>query len=253
MKVLLVGGSGQVGSFITPYLQQQHMLRVLDMAPPSHDVEFIEGSIADPDALAQALDGMDAFITVVMKGGQGGFTRDHTTQVAIDNYTVNCLGLHLLLLTAQEMGIYKGIHTGSMSAHNRHRTVYANEDSVPLDGPNVYGLTKRLSEEICEYFAREFYMNLAVFRITGPSTRERFIERRSQPSVAGVIPTDEEDLANAYLAGLDFLQEGRGRFDAFFIAGEASHEQVNLSKAKALLGWEPKAHLIHAEQIQNGS
>jgi nucleoside-diphosphate-sugar epimerase len=247
MNVLLVGGSGLVGTFITPYLTQRHTLRVLDVAPPKHDVEFVEGSIIDPQALRQALDGMDTFITVVMKGGQGGFTRDHTTQLAIDNYNVNCLGLHLLLLTAHEMGITKGIHTGTMSVHNRHRTWYPDEDSVPLDGPNVYGLTKRFAEDICRYFAREFSMNLAVFRITGPSPRERYIERRSQPPALGVVPTDEQDLANAYLAGIDFVQQGHGRFDSFFIAGDEQHEQVNISKAKALLGWEPQAHLLLAE------
>ena len=244
MNILLVGGSGLVGTFITPYLRQRHTVRVLDVVPPVHDVDYVEGSITDPAALRRALEGMDAFVTVVMKGGQGGFTRDHTAQLAIDNYAVNCLGLHLLLLTAQEMGITRGIHTGTMSAHNRHRTWYPDEDSVPLDGPNVYGLTKRLSEDICRYFAREFDMNLAVFRITGPCTRERYVERRREAPVAGVIPTDEQDLANAYLAGLDFLQPGHGRFDAFFMAGDENHEQVNISKAKALLGWEPRSHLL---------
>ena len=37
MKVLLVGGSGHVGSFITPYLTRHHDLRVLDLRPPRHD------------------------------------------------------------------------------------------------------------------------------------------------------------------------------------------------------------------------
>ena len=255
MKVLLVGGSGHVGTLVTPYLQQVHEVRVLDLAPPSRDVDFVEGSIADPEALARALDGMDTFITMVMKGGQGGFTRDHTPQLAIDNYTVNCLGLHLLLLAAHDLGIHCGIHTGTMSQHHRGRDWYPGEDHVPLDGPNVYGLTKSLAEGICRYFARrmhvlnrdelnEFRMNLAVFRITGPSTRERFIERRNSPPVAGVVPTDEEDLARAYLAGLDFVREGRGRFDAFFIAGDENNREVNLSKARALLGWEPRSHLL---------
>jgi nucleoside-diphosphate-sugar epimerase len=244
MNILLVGGSGLVGTFITPYLQQQHTVRVLDVKPPQHDVDFVEGSIIDPAALRRGLDGMDSFVTVVMKGGQGGFTRDHTVELAVDNYQVNCLGLHLLLLTAHEMGIQCGIHTGTMSAHNRHRTWYPSEDSVPLDGPNVYGLTKALSEQICQYFAREFQMNLAVFRITGPSTRERYLERRRAEPVLGVVPTDEEDLANAYLAGLEFVQGGGGRFDAFFIAGDENSEQVNISRARAVLGWEPKAHLL---------
>jgi nucleoside-diphosphate-sugar epimerase len=36
MKVLLAGGSGLVGSFITPYLRAVHELRVLDIRPPAH-------------------------------------------------------------------------------------------------------------------------------------------------------------------------------------------------------------------------
>lgn len=243
MKVLLVGGAGLVGSLITPYLQAHHTVRVLDVKRPDQEVDFVEGSITDPDALRRGLDGMDSFITLVMKGGQGGFTRDHTVDLAIDNYQVNCLGLHLLLLTAHQLGIRAGIHTGTMSVHHRSRTWYASEDSVPLDGPNVYGLTKGFSEQICRYFSREFGMNLAVFRITGPSSRERFIERRAADPVLGVVPTDEEDLANAYLAGLEFVQGGQGRFDAFFIAGDEAGEQINLSRAKALLKWEPRSHL----------
>ena len=70
MKILLVGGAGHVGTFITPYLQKQHQVRVLDMMPPTAaDVEYCEGSIADPEALRPALEGCDTFINLVMKGG----------------------------------------------------------------------------------------------------------------------------------------------------------------------------------------
>jgi nucleoside-diphosphate-sugar epimerase len=58
VKVLLVGGAGRVGSFIAPYLRERHELRVLDLAPPKHDLEFIEGSITDPEALRRALEGL---------------------------------------------------------------------------------------------------------------------------------------------------------------------------------------------------
>ena len=35
-----------VGSFITPYLKEQHELRVLDLAEPQHDgVDFVKGSV----------------------------------------------------------------------------------------------------------------------------------------------------------------------------------------------------------------
>ena len=60
MKVLLVGGSGMVGTFVTPYLAEHHSLRVLDPRPPVADgVDHIEGSICDPPAVRRALDGCD--------------------------------------------------------------------------------------------------------------------------------------------------------------------------------------------------
>ena len=58
MKLLLLGGAGHVGSFIIPYLKRQHTLRVLDVRPPRHsDVEYVEGSVTDPESLKRALDG----------------------------------------------------------------------------------------------------------------------------------------------------------------------------------------------------
>jgi nucleoside-diphosphate-sugar epimerase len=241
MNVLLVGGSGHVGTFVTPYLRQHHTLRVLDVRPPKYeDIDYVEGSIADPEAVRRALEGMDTFITTVMKSGQGGFTRDQTVEQILDNYQVNCLGLHLLLYTAAELGIMRGIHTSTMSVHQRSRTRYPSEEEVPLDGPNVYGLTKGFGERICRYFAREFDMNLVVFRITGPSTRAQFVDRlKNPPADVKLYYTDEEDLANAYLAGLRFVQTGHGRCETFFISGDADHEEMNMSKAKAILGWEP--------------
>ena len=101
MKVLLVGGAGLVGSFITPYLRPHHSLRVLDLRPPQHDVEYIPGSITSHDDLRRALEGMDVFINMVMKSPQGGSSNDQTLTEIVENYEVNTLGLHLLLWTAR--------------------------------------------------------------------------------------------------------------------------------------------------------
>lgn len=241
MNVLLVGGAGHVGTFITPYLRPHHTLRVLDVNPPKYDdIDYIAGSITDPEAIRRGLEGMDAFITMVMKSGQGGLSNDQTAAQILDNYPVNCLGLHLLLHTAAGMGITRGVHTSTMSVHNRSRTWYSSEEDTALDGPNVYGLTKGFGEMICRYFAREFDMNLAVFRITGPATRAQFIDRiKNPPKDVKLYYTDEEDLANAYLAALRFVQTGHGRCEAFFISGDAEHEEMNMTKAQALLGWAP--------------
>src|SRR5215207_699558 len=143
MRVLLLGGAGHVGSFITPYLKKQHELRVLDLRPPRHDgVEYVEGSVSDPDAVRTALTGVDAFIWVVMRKPHGGSVRDQDIPTIVENYEVNTKALHLTLFIAQELGVMRGIYTSSMSVHYRMRERFEQEELVPLDTPTVYGLTK---------------------------------------------------------------------------------------------------------------
>ena len=251
MKVLMLGGAGHVGSFITPYLQKQHELRVLDLRPPRHDgVEYMEGSVSDPDALRTALTGVDAFIWVVMRKPQGGTIRDQDIPTIIENYEINTKALHLTLFIAQELGVTRGIYTSSMSVHYRVRDYFGQEEATPYDTPTVYGLSKGFGEQICQYFARWWDMNLIALRITGPRTREQFLDERRNPRIPEVgkplFVTDEEDLATAYLAALEAIQTGHSRFDAFFIAGDEAEQEHNLSKAKRVLGWEPRSHRLLA-------
>jgi hypothetical protein len=35
MHVLLIGGSGHVGTLVTPFLKQHHTLRIYDLKPPA--------------------------------------------------------------------------------------------------------------------------------------------------------------------------------------------------------------------------
>jgi nucleoside-diphosphate-sugar epimerase len=231
-----------VGSFITPYLQKEHDIRVLDLVEPRHDnVEFFKGSVTDPEAIQKAVEGVDAFIWLVMLSPQGGSVTDQDLKVIRENYEVNCLGLHTFLWLAQGAGLTRGVYTSSMSVHYRGRDYYKSEDELPLDTPSAYGLSKGFGEEICSYFTSWFDMNINALRITGPRTRKAYLEERARP-VTDLWVTDEEDLARAYLA-LENVQIGHGRFDAVFIAGDENESEHNLTKAKSLLGWAPQSHL----------
>jgi nucleoside-diphosphate-sugar epimerase len=235
-----------VGTLISSYLAKEHSLRVFDLRPPTASgVEYVKGSISDPQAVRTALDGCDTFINLVMNGRQGGDVTDQTIEQIQSNYEVNALGLHLLLYIAQEQGIRFGVHTSTMTVHHRERTRYYQEEAIPLDTPSVYGLTKGFGEQICSYFAHWFDMNLFALRITMPRSREEYLaDRRARPKDFNgpKFVTDEEDLARIYLAALREVQIGHGRFDAFFVAGDETEMHHNLSKARRQLGWVPESH-----------
>lgn len=251
MKVLLVGGSGMVGTFVTPYLARHHELRVLDVRPPLHAdlVDYVEGSISNPDDLARALDGMDSFVDMVMRN-PSGLPEHQTVEDIVNNYEVNTVGLHLLLWTAHRQGINAGVYVSTRSVHNLpmtsegRPTYYQAEEEMGLENPTVYGFTKGLGERICRYFAKYFGMRIIALRITGPRTREAFIAERRVPIHPGLYVMDEEDLANAILSALEVVQVGKARFDAVLIAADEHEVDHNLTKAKSLLGWEPKGHRL---------
>jgi len=250
MKVLLVGGSGHVGQLITPYLKAKHTLRVLDMAPPADpDIEYIAGSVLDPDTIRRAIEGVDAFVWLAMRSGQGGMVTDQDVESILNNYELNTRSLHLFLYLAQQAGLKRGVYTSSMSVHFRDRTYYPAEETVPLDSPSVYGLTKGLGEEICAYFARWFETNIIGLRISGPRRRADYLAQRRDPKRAGdgsyVYPLDEEDMANAYLGALDAVAAtSAARFDAVFVVGDETGAEHDLSKAARLIGWQPQAHKL---------
>ena len=249
MKLLLVGGAGQVGTMIAPYLSAHHTLRVLDVAGPRHGaIAFVQGSVADPGAVREALAGVDGFIWLAMRDGQGGMRRDQDVAAILNNYELNTKALHLFLFLAQEAGVKRGVYSSSMSVHFRGRDWYPAEEQVPLDTPSVYGLTKGLGEHICQYFARWFDMNLIGLRITGPRARADYLAERRNPRPlqdgSFVHVTDEADLARAYLAAIEATAIGHGRFDSVFIAGDEAGREHNLSKAERLLGWTPQSHRL---------
>ena len=248
MKLLLIGGAGHVGKLITPYLERQHTLRVLDLAPPTEPgVEFIEGSALDPDAIRRSLEGVDAFVWLAMRHGQGGISTAQDVESILANYDLNTKALHLFLYLAQEKGVKRGVYTSSMSVHYRDREFYPAEDTVPLDSPSVYGLSKGLGEQICAYFAHWFGMDILGLRISGPRNRVDYLAQRADPKRAGdgsyVYPLDEEDMAAAYLGAVNALGP-EPRYESIYIVGDETGAEHDLSKAAHLIGWRPQAHKL---------
>ncbi|MCR6671537.1 NAD(P)-dependent oxidoreductase [Devosia ginsengisoli] len=251
MRVLLVGGAGHVGKLITPYLKARHTIRVLDLGDPGDpDIEYVKGSVLDPEAIRTALADVDVFVWLAMRNGQGGMVTNQSLEDIVNNYDLNTKALHLFLYLAQEAGVKRGVYTSSMSVHYRGRPFYAAEADVPLDSPSVYGLSKGLGEGICAYFARWFGTSIISLRISGPRSREAYLkERRNPPQRAGdgsfVYPLDEEDMANAYLGAIETVAKAtEPGFEAVFIVADENGEEHDLGKAERLIGWKPQSQRL---------
>ncbi len=197
MKVLVTGGAGFIGSHIVDQLVDDgHDVRVLDLllplahaSPPDYlnpGAEFIRADVADREALATALDGVDAVSHQAAMVGLGVDYGD-----APDYVRHNDLGTAVLLgelaggrfrgrfVLASSMvvygeGRYRCAEHGEVSpgprlaedlAAGRFETrcrvcsgplaPMAISEAGRLDPHNVYAATKLHQEHLCAAFARE--------------------------------------------------------------------------------------------------
>ncbi|MCS7061471.1 MAG: NAD(P)-dependent oxidoreductase [Anaerolineae bacterium] len=233
MKVLVIGGSGHVGSLTLPILKQHHTLRVFDLRPPADaTLEYVAGDVTDYDALLKASQNMEALIYMAM----GSLAWD-TLMGITTAFDVNVKGVYLALKAAHAAGISHAVYTSTMSVYKDplQPPYYYPDEDVPPDARHFYGLTKRFGEEICRVAARDYSMSVNALRLCYPQDEEKWLAETK----AGVptIATTGPDVARALLAALDF----RCGFQAFMISGDYEHKIMNMQKAKCLLGWAPLA------------
>jgi nucleoside-diphosphate-sugar epimerase len=233
MRVLLIGGSGIVGTLVAPFLMEKHSLRVLDLRRPfDTDIEYLPGSATDYNAVIQAIKGMDAVVYMPM----GSLNYEEWTGTE-SNFDVNIKGLHFSLKAANDEGVKHLVYTSSMSVYKDLRERYFANEDIPLDADEPYGFSKRLGEEVCRNAAKRWQMNVNVLRLCLPMTKEKWLKEASKGTT---FATDAEDVARAILAALE-LKSG---FQAFMISGDYEQKLMNMTKAKEMLGWEPLARPV---------
>jgi dTDP-L-rhamnose 4-epimerase len=127
-QILVTGGAGFIGSFLVDaLLERGHQVRVYDalvsqvhgppQTPPDYlnpEAEFIQGDVRDPDALAQALEGIDVVYHLAAAVGVG------QSMYQIRYYTeANTLGGAVLLdlLANGQHRVRKMIVASSMSVY----------------------------------------------------------------------------------------------------------------------------------------
>ena len=172
MRVLVTGGAGYIGSVtVAVLLDEGHEVVVLDDLRRGHrdavppDARYVEGSIADPDAILDALGpGVDACIHFAAYADVGESMR------APERYFQNnTAGALVLLRTLLEQGLRRFILSSTAAVYGfPGRVPIVEEDAThPI---NPYGESKLLVERALAWMWRERglrYASLRYFNAAG--------------------------------------------------------------------------------------
>src|SRR6516162_873026 len=111
-KALVTGGSGFIGQhLVAALLAHGYRVRVLDLRPPRHDptrVEYVRGSVLDPQALQAALDDVKE---VYHLAGLPGMWARHKD----DFHAVNAQGTARVIAAARSRGVSRLLHCSTES------------------------------------------------------------------------------------------------------------------------------------------
>ncbi len=172
MNILITGGAGFIGSHIAEQMQSRARISVLDTLRTGHrknldglDVHFIAGSILDPQALRDAMSGMDyvfhmaAMVSVPESVG---------APLACEE--MNGLGTLNVLEAAAAAGVKKVFFASSAAVYGDNPTVPKVETMLP-EPRSPYAITKQLGEYYCRFYHDEGRVPtvcLRFFNVFGP-------------------------------------------------------------------------------------
>lgn len=196
MKVLLTGGSGDLGQTLVPRLLKNGDVPVIldPRAPPDlkQGAMFIQGSVLDRSTLAESFRGCDCIVHIA---AWHGIHESEGDKDAYDFFDLNVRGAFEVFQAATSVGIDKIIYISTTSVYR----------------PDTrYGRSKILAERIAEDYANHANMNVITLRPRGfiPYWNRDVYTKYSEWARwfwKGAVHID--DVATAVLLSLDLLSQ----------------------------------------------
>jgi nucleoside-diphosphate-sugar epimerase len=239
MTVVLFGAAGWLGRAILTRAANRVGIRAFDRGPDAWDEwrdldgdwtsgEIVHGDISDFDAVDRALADMDAVIHTAVFYPRQDVEHDPRP------FLINLKGLWNVLETARRHGVRKVVHVGScMTVHPKGRFFDADTRSIEGD---LYGICKRLQEEMCRQFHDAHGMDTIVLRPDYIVDSRLGLGRHREKLGSGWRPgwVCRHDLAEACLRAAENPQI---RHEILHIVGTPGAEaHCNVERARQVLG-----------------
>ena len=173
MKILITGGLGNLGSWLTHDLLNQHSVTVL-ARKERHVVEhpnyrFVAADITEQDQLNLAIDGYyDVCIHTA------SYNEHFQPNYAKDALLINALGTELLCQSLARHGVGQMVYFSTFHVYGKSRGVV--DESTSIEPANDYGLTHFFAEKYIEKHHRLNGLNYVILRLSNSYGCPRFID-----------------------------------------------------------------------------
>ncbi|WP_107054311.1 NAD-dependent epimerase/dehydratase family protein [Streptomyces sp. NRRL S-350] len=190
--VLLTGAAGRIGTCLRELLPDYgYRLRCFDRLPVPGAPDAITADLRDAEALAAALDGVDAVIHLAGIPGEAPFA---------DILAANIEGSYRLYDAARAAGVRRIVNASSNHAVGFTERP-ADGSAVPVDTPprpdTYYGLSKCFGEDLASLYADRHGIETVSLRIGSFATEPRSIRMLA----TWLSPGDCARLVHAALTG----------------------------------------------------
>jgi GDP-D-mannose 3',5'-epimerase len=171
-KVLVMGAGGFIGHHLVKQLKKDGFhVRGVDLKYPEYEPtaadEFFIRDLRDPKQTRDCFEGgFDDVYQLAADMGGIGYITANVADIAWNNTLINLN----VLKTAQQWRIKRYLYTSSacVYAHDKqtdeHVTPLKEEDAYPAMPEPGYGWEKLYAELMCEYFAKDYHMDVRIVR-----------------------------------------------------------------------------------------
>ncbi|MBB29965.1 MAG: hypothetical protein CME25_13805 [Gemmatimonadetes bacterium] len=241
MKVAVIGAAGWVGRAVLENFAARHQVRAFEYNPAAWEGyrkfdgdwegEKVYGDIANFHAVDSALEGMDGVVNLAAYFGYQDPPENNERP-----FLINLKGMWNVLESARRRELKRVVQMGSCVVQHPDG-VFLSAEVRSKEG-DLYGITKRLQEEMCRQYHDAYGLRIIVFRPCSIGDSRLGISRDGAPARGGISWVCRHDLAEAcHLA----LESEAIDFDIMHTASHPdANKYCNTPRSRDILGLQYK-------------